>query len=403
MQYCLKHLPKIFQILKKELRLAIIYSGHSKKRDAVLYETYNTRPWKSYASVAEGISQSLQGIGFEHVYLIPDDLHMIERLRKNRIHMAWLNTAGVQGRHSICHASAMLEMLGVPYLGHDPLASSVMDNKVAFKRMLRGLGINTAPFLVWDPLQPRYLDRDGPLFRQAFSERDQPLLVKPANGRASKLIFIVRTNAELNQAVEYVYEQTHNHVLIEEYLPGREFCVAAGPRLLHRFGRYRNLGKPFVFSHLERRLSENELIFSSMDEKPIDASRANLLDAEIDRPIMQQLDYLATQICTRLGLTTLVRLDARSNAEGELHVLEVNPKPDISEPTEQYTSLVAMGLQSSGMSYRDLIITLLASHLDYAFTFLPRCVKPVTDLLTKSGLQLQYGINSTVSAHVAEL
>lgn len=34
------------------------------------------------------------------------------------------------------HAAAMLEMFGVPYLGHDPITTSILDSKHLFKREL---------------------------------------------------------------------------------------------------------------------------------------------------------------------------------------------------------------------------------------------------------------------------
>ena len=35
----------------------------------------------------------------------------------------------------MAHAPALLEMLGVPYIGHNPLAASLLDNKHVFKSM----------------------------------------------------------------------------------------------------------------------------------------------------------------------------------------------------------------------------------------------------------------------------
>jgi D-alanine-D-alanine ligase len=67
-------------------------------------------------------------------------------------------------------------------------------------------------------------------------------------------------------------------------------------------------------------------------------------------------------------LNSLVRIDVRSDANGELYVLEANPKPDLKRPTENVTSLVALGLAEYGMSYNDLIFSLLADRLDYLLT-----------------------------------
>ena len=150
-------LDAYFQALFAKLRLAVIYSGDKEKPGSVLYRQANTRPWKSYQEVAGDIQQTLQEIGFRHVSLIADDMNMIDTLRES-IHMAWLNTGGVQGENPVCHASAILEMLGIPYVGHNPLNSSILDEKDVFKRHLQSMGIRTSPFVTWLPARSRSLD-----------------------------------------------------------------------------------------------------------------------------------------------------------------------------------------------------------------------------------------------------
>ena len=129
------------------LRLAVIYAGAKSSDGAVINQTSNPRSWKSYEAVAHDIAQALGRLGCKHVSVIPEDMRLGERLRQEGIHMAWLNTGGVQGYDSAAHASAMLEMLGLPYIGHSPLSAATLDNKYVFKRQLRASGINTAPFL----------------------------------------------------------------------------------------------------------------------------------------------------------------------------------------------------------------------------------------------------------------
>ena len=68
-----------------------------------------------------------------------------------------------------------------------------------------------------------------------------------------------------------------------------------------------------------------------------------------------------------MNLESIVRLDIRENELGQLQVLEANPKPDLKAPCEQQTSLVCTGLSSHGMSYDDLILTLLADRIDILF------------------------------------
>jgi D-alanine-D-alanine ligase len=61
--------------------------------------------------------------------------------------------------------------------------------------------------------------------------------------------------------------------------------------------------------------------------------------------------------------------------------LEANPKPDLKHPGENVTSLVALGLAEYGMSYNDLIFSLLADRLDYLLTQHIEIIPHIVDLL----------------------
>ena len=62
---------------------------------------------------------------------------------------------------------------------------------------------------------------------------------------------------------------------------------------------------------------------------------------------------------------TLIRLDVRADVDGNLAILEANPKPDLKRPSAGVTSLSAYGLEAEGLTYHDLILSLIADRLDY--------------------------------------
>ena len=71
----------------------------------------------------------------------------------------------------------------------------------------------------------------------------------------------------------------------------------------------------------------------------------------------------------RILLAALDRLDVRADATGKLFVLETNPKPDLKAPSRDgATSLIAAGLAGTGLSYDDLILSLLAERIDTLFS-----------------------------------
>ena len=137
-----------------------------------------------------------------------------------------------------------------------------------------------------------------------------------------------------------------------------------GGPVISKQGILQRRDSPFAFAAIERRLEAGEKIFPSMDVRPITTKRVNMLDPDRDGEIIQRLHQLACEIFQELNLETLIRLDVRMDSNGVLNVLEVNPKPDLKAPTEEKTSLVCTSLESLGMTYEDLIISMLADRLD---------------------------------------
>ncbi len=370
--------------LMSRLRLAVIFGGNKLAPSGVVYSSRNTRSWKSYESVAVDIADSLRRIGFRHVYLMPDDMHLGERLRRHGIHMAWLNTGGVQGYNPIAHAPAMLEMFGVPYVGHDPLTATTLDNKHAFKRECVCAGLPTAPFATWHMARGAFRPDINSRFHRAFEDYPGPFVVKPVSGRASLHVSVVDSRAALPDAVAEVYRATENLVLIEKYLPGREFCIAVAGRVTARRRKLTRGRQPFAFAALERVLAPEEKIFTSMDMRPITRDRCQSVDRQRDSLQYDRMHRLACEVYLEFNLNSLVRLDVRTDEDGNLFILEANPKPDLTRPAQSVTSLIAEGLSEAGMDYDDLILSLLADRLDFLLTHRRETVGHVADLLRPS-------------------
>src|SRR5260221_12396423 len=100
--------------LLDRMKLAVVFGGQKRDPAAVINPTINPRSRKSYESVAQDIADSLRRIGFRHAELVPDDMRLGDRLRNAAMHLACLNTRGVQGHNPPCHAPAGLQTLAVP-------------------------------------------------------------------------------------------------------------------------------------------------------------------------------------------------------------------------------------------------------------------------------------------------
>lgn len=370
--------------LMPRLRLAVIFGGNKANPDSVLFQAHNTRSWKSYEAVANDIADSLRRLGFKHVDVMPDDMSLGDRLRRQRIDMAWINSGGVQGYNSVAHTPSMLEMFGIPYVGHDPLAATTLDNKHAFKREAMCAGLPTAAFSTWNmergPFRPSVNSR----FQRAFGDYQGPFVVKPVSGRASLHVEIVDDVDALPDAVAEVHRATENIVLIERYLPGREYCIAVAGPITARDRILRRRTEPFSFAALERVLSNDEKIFTSMDVKPITEERFRPLDRKTDAHELVQLHRIAREVFLEFNLCSLIRLDVRADENGDLFILEANPKPDLKKPEQGVTSLIVGGLPELGMDYDDLILSLFADRFEFLLKYRSDSVQHLRELCDSS-------------------
>jgi D-alanine-D-alanine ligase len=380
-------LQSIVEALQSKLRLAIIFGGNKTNPGSVLYQSQNTRSWKSYETVAEDIATSLRRSGFRNVELLPEDMFLAERLRARNIHMAWLNTGGVQGHNSAAHASAMLEMLGVPYVGHDPLSASTLDNKHAFKRGVVCAGLPTAPFMTWHMGRGTFHPHLNSRFSLAFGNYSGPFVVKPVSGRASLNVHFVPDVQSLPAIIEDVYRVTGDLVLIEKFLEGREFCISVAGRITSRQGEVFRNRQPFAFGALERILAPGERIFTSMDSRPITGNRFKEVKPVEDQ-LWREIHRIARDVFLEFNLGSLIRLDLRADDTGKLYILEANPKPDLKYPAAGVTSLVSAGLAQTNLGYDDLIVSLFTDRLDFLLRHRRESMKHVLDLIAPRNIDL---------------
>ncbi|MCW5771936.1 MAG: hypothetical protein KIT16_09900 [Rhodospirillaceae bacterium] len=330
----------------------------------MLRRTHNPRPWKSYEAVARDIDGALAALGFANTELFAEDATLAKRLEAFAPDLCWLNTGGVQGESPLAHAPSLLEMLGIPYVGMNPLNAAVLDAKHVFKAALLGFGLPTAPFSVWDGTNAAFAEA-----AEACLPGDQgPFVVKPVAGRASLWVEIAETRADLPGVIADVASRSGAMVLIEPYLGGTEYCVSVMGPVVCR-GDSLGIGRdPFAFSALERRLAPEDRIAPSMDRRPITAEAYRLLTGAEEAPVRAELESLAVALYRRLNLDGVVRIDLRRDAAGRLMVLEANPKPDLKRAGGAVTGLVSAGLEAAGMGYEDLILSILGNRLhDYIF------------------------------------
>jgi len=119
------------------------------------------------------------------------------------------------GRESL--VPCLLDAFDVPYTFSDPMVLGLSLHKGMCKRVLRDLGVPTAPFLVVDRLEDlERLDLRFPLFAKPVAE---------GTGKGISAASKIGDAGALRRTCAELLDKFEQPVLVEEFLPGREFTV----------------------------------------------------------------------------------------------------------------------------------------------------------------------------------
>jgi D-alanine-D-alanine ligase len=124
---------------------------------------------------------------------------------------------GMYGIGREAQVPALLDAYQIPYVFSDPLVLSLTLHKGLTKRVIRDCKIPTAAFaIVEKPADLNSVNLTYPLFAKPVAE---------GTGKGIDSRSKVNSKAELDSLCVELLERFKQPVLVEEYLPGREFTV----------------------------------------------------------------------------------------------------------------------------------------------------------------------------------
>jgi D-alanine-D-alanine ligase len=239
---------------------------------------------------------------------------------------------GLRGYGREAQVPALLDAYGIPYTFSDPLVCALTLHKAYTKNVVRDSGIPTPDFAVVERLED--VDRVGlsyPLFAKPLAE---------GTGKGVTAASKARTPEDLSRVCEQLLRLFHQPVLVEEFLPGREFTVG----VVGTGSRARSVG---VIEVILRDEAEAE-VYSYVNKE-----RCELLveyrlvdDAEAREAVRTALDAWRALGCCDAG-----RVDIRSDAAGVPSFMEVNPLAGL-HPEHSDLPIICT---HSGISYLELI------------------------------------------------
>lgn len=236
--------------------------------------------------------------------------------------------------------AGLLEMMSLPYTGSGPFALGLALDKFRVKQVMRSAGIPTARgYLI-------YPGQKADLRVARF-----PVMVKPAHEDGSLGInckSICHNMRQLETQVSYIHNIYLQEALVEEYLDGREFNVSImgdqDPRVL--------AVSEIDFSEMPEGEPKIVSYRAKWDEdSPMYRSTEPVFPAQIPKRFENRVKDVAIRAYHCAGCRDYGRVDLRTDARGNVYVLEVNPNPDIS-PIAGF----AKAAGAAGYSYAELIL-----------------------------------------------
>ena len=290
-------------------RIAVLMGGVSEEREVSL---------KSGRAVVSGLKKA----GYE---AMPFDvtersLEGLEQLNPDAAFVALHGSFGEDGE-----VQRLLENRQLPYTGSGPRASERCMDKLETKRTCVRNSIPTADYAVARRGEKR--DR----IRQQADGLGYPLVCKPVGSGSSVGISLVRTEAQLDEALDRAFD-TEQDALLERYVKGRELTV----------GVLEGQPLPMVEIRPEREFFDYHAKYK--DENTDYITPVALLETVYRRAVESAVDAYESLDCRHFA-----RVDLMHGWDGSLHVMEINTIPGFTP-----RSLLPMAAAEADMEFPEL-------------------------------------------------
>ncbi len=165
----------------------------------------------------EGIEKALVQLGYK-TDRIGNFKQLVQRINHgDRWDLVFNIAEGIYGFGREAQVPALLDAYRIPYVFSDPLVLSLTLHKGMTKRIIRDNHIPTADFVIVSHIRDvENVHLDYPLFAKPVAE---------GTGKGITKKSLAETPGELRAVCKQLLKRFNQSVLVEEYLPGREFTV----------------------------------------------------------------------------------------------------------------------------------------------------------------------------------
>lgn len=298
------------------------------------------------------LAEVLRGEGHDVVRL-GDGREFLNRVLTEPLDFVW-NLAEGEGtsRSREARVPAVLEMLGIPFLGSDPLTLAVsLDKGVA--RQLVASKLVPVPWGLVCPLDASATFISAGLSGLGFRERKDRVIVKPCFEGSSKGIRSGAVVDTCGRAIEVCLALARDYrqpILIEEFIAGDEVTVG----IVGNGERAEVIGA----MRIRPKVADDGFVYSIEVKRNWDERVEYETPARLPAEVMARVTHAALEVYRRLGCRDLARIDFRVR-DGVPFFIEANPLPGLA-PDWSDLVLLARGV---GLCYPALIRQILTEAL----------------------------------------
>ncbi len=288
----------------------------------------------------EAIEQALRELGFR-TERIGHVRNLTQRLASGRRWDIVFNIAeGMRGFGRESAVPALLEAYDIPYTFSDPLVLALSLHKGVTKRVIRDLGIPTPDFaVVHDEAEIASVSLPYPLFAKPVAE---------GTGKGINEGSKIATPAQLAGRCRELLARYRQPVLVERFLPGREFTVGI-------IGTGREAAVVAVMEVFLTAKAERE-VYSYVNKEQCEERVEYRLATDA---VGIEAGEVALRAWRGLGCRDAGRLDIRADERGRPSFMEVNPLAGLHPQHSDLPILCRM----AGVEFPELIDRIMRSAL----------------------------------------
>jgi len=310
-------------------------------RDDYLKEGYTLEETAEFDRVdtIDAIDEAICACGHE-TDRIGNAKQLVQRLaRGERWDLVFNIAEGLHGVGREALVPALLDAYEIPYTFSDPLVLALTLHKGMTKAVLRDAGVPTADFAVVSvPADIEKVSLPYPLFVKPVAE---------GTGKGISDASLVKTPAELKRVCENLLAEFHQQVLVETFLPGREFTAG----VVGTGGEAAAVG---VMEVVFKKKEPADLIYSYHNK----SNYEQVIEYRVPEPeVIESCAGLALSAWKVLGCRDGGRVDIRMDGRGRPNFIEVNPLAGLNPVHSDLPILCKL----NGISFQELMERILKS------------------------------------------